>query len=254
METWKLALFFVLCLLISLVLNLPVKQVLPYAKLPPTVQLAGIDGTVFGGRVGQVDINQFILDDVDYDFEWTCLFLLEACYDLEYPQGELELAYALTSGDAEITDARLEYPAAVLAAQVRNLPLKPDGQIELTLEQLYIVAGKPAGAIGSLVWRNLGVNQDEVQFNIGDYQLDFSGNRQAYDFKINDLDADLDVQGDGKLSANGQYEIDVKIESAGEINARVKSMLDVFAAKDGYNKYRISQTGRLPPNLVRQLF
>ena len=100
----------------------------------------------------------------------------------------------------------------------------------------------------------VGVNQDEVQFNIGDYQLDFSGNRQAYDFKIKDLDADLDVQGDGKLSANGQYEIDVKIESAGEINARVKSMLDVFAAKDGYNKYRISQTGRLPPNMVRQLF
>jgi hypothetical protein len=31
-------------------------------------------------------------------------------------------------------------------------------------------------------------------------------------------------------------------------------VLDLFAAKADYNKYRIEQKGRLPPNLTRQLF
>jgi hypothetical protein len=84
---WKYLLFFLLCLAVALVINLPIGQVLPHLKIPPTVGLAGASGTVIGGRVRQITVNQFPLRDVRYRLQPSCIALLKACYQIEYEQG-----------------------------------------------------------------------------------------------------------------------------------------------------------------------
>ena len=62
---WKFALFFVLCLAIALLVNLPVQQVISRTQLPPSVRLAGVDGTLMRGQAREVVVENFPLYDVD---------------------------------------------------------------------------------------------------------------------------------------------------------------------------------------------
>jgi hypothetical protein len=112
----------------------------------------------------------------------------------------------------------------------------------------------PTAINGKLIWRDLGIDDDGIKVSIGDYQVEFTGDPQKYDFKISDLDADLDVTGKGEARAGGQFSVDVKIGSAGDIDSNVKSVLNLVATQKGYNQYRVKQKGNLPPNITRQLF
>jgi len=253
-KIWKYLLFFLLCLVIALVVNLPIRQVLPHIKLPSTVKFAGVNGTVFRGEALEVRVNQFPLRDVSYRFKPSCILLLKVCYQVDYEQGVTEVAYDLLNGDTEVSEARVEYPAAELASYIPNMLVQPEGRLELIVDEMAIIAGKPAAMTGKLIWRDLGVQSDGATLNIGDYQVDFSGNQQKYDFRLSDLDANLDVDGKGDIKAGGQYKVDIRISSESAIDPKIRGALDLFAAKIGYNNYRLEQTGQLPPNITRQLF
>ena len=253
-KIWKLVLFFVLCLMFALLFNLPIQQVLPHLKLPPNVQLVGIQGTAFRGTAQEIVIDQFPLQAVSYRFLPSCILLLKACYQVSYEQGTLDAAYDVLSGDAEISDARIDYPVAELMKYVPNVPVNPIGRVELMIDELSMVQGKPAALDGKLIGRDLGVDNDGSKISIGDFQVDFTGNQKKYEFKLSDLDARLDVAGKGEIGADGQYSFDIKLNAEDGLDPKVKNVLDLFAAKDGYNKYRIEQKGRLPPNLTRRLF
>ena len=254
LKLWRFTLFFLLCLVIAMLFNLPIQQVLPYVKLPNTVRAIGIDGTVIKGTAQEVSINNFQLRDIRYRYLPSCIPLLKVCYKINYDRGNVEVAYDVLNGDTEVTGAQLEYQAIELAKYISNALVKPAGRLELLIDNLSMVEGVPAVVNGKLIWRDLGVDDDGIKISIGDYQVDFTGDPKQYDFKINDLDADLDVSGKGKVKAGGQYSVDVKIGSDIEIDSNVKSVLNLIAVNAGYNQYRIEQQGKLPPNITRQLF
>jgi len=247
-------LFFVLCLMFALLFNLPAQQVLPHVKLPNTVRLVGVDGTVFRGTAQEIRINGLPLSALNYRFLPSCIPLLKVCYKITYAQGAFQLAYDALNSDTEVSQARIEYPIAELARHVPNLLVKPLGNVELLIDDLSMVQGKPTALNGKLIWRDLGLDNDGSTISIGDYQIDFSGDQQKYDFKLSDLDANLDVAGEGEIKADGQYDVDIKITAESSIDPQVKKVLDLVAANAGYNQYRFEQKGRLPPNLTRQLF
>ncbi|UCH40814.1 MAG: type II secretion system protein N [Gammaproteobacteria bacterium] len=251
---WKFTLFFLLCLVITLLLNLPIRHVLPYVKLPNTLQLVGIDGTVIRGKAREVNVNRFPLRDIDYRYMPSCIPLLKVCYRISYAQGTVQAAYDLLNGDTEVSEVKIEYPASEIAQYLKAVPVRPDGRLELLIDELGIIDGKPTALNGKLIWRDVGIDDEGIKLNIGDYQIDFTGNGQKYDFKLKDLDASLDVDGKGEIKAGGQYSLEVKIESEASMEPQVKSVLELVAKKTSYNKYRVEQNGRLPPNLTRQLF
>jgi len=250
----KFVLFFVLCLMIALPFNLPIQQVLPHLKLPPNIKLVGIQGTVFRGKAQEVVIDQFPLQAVSYRFQPSCILQLKACYQISYEQGAFDAAYDVLSGDTEISGARIEYPVAELMKYVPNVPVNPVGRVELMIDELSMVQGKPAALNGKLIGRDLGVDNDGSKISIGDFQVDFTGNQKKYEFKLSDLDATLDVAGTGEIRADGLYNFDIKLNAEDGLDPKIKNVLDLFADKAGYNKYRIEQRGRLQPNLTRQLF
>jgi len=252
---WKFILFFVLCLLVALLLNLPVQQVLARAKLPASVQLGGVDGSLLQGRAETVTVNQFALHGVRYRFKPACLPLLKVCYLIDYDQGQLQVGYDLLNGDTELDRSHVEYPVAELLKRFpASLPVKPSGSLQLEIDELSLQQDVLAAVSGRLVWRNLGVRQDDVQIDIGDYQVDFSGNPGQYDFTFSDLDAALDVSGDGRISADGQYTVDVRVAAESAVDPKVRTLLELIGKRSGVNKYRIEQQGRLPPKITRQLF
>ena len=253
-KIWQFILFFLLCFIFALLFNLPIQQVLPHLQLPGNIKLVGVQGTVFRGTVQEINIDQFPLRSISYRNLPSCILLLKACYQISYDQGTVQLAYDVINGNTEISHTRVEYPVAELVRHVPNLLVKPIGNVELVIDDLSMVQGKPTTLNGQLIWRDLGIDNGGSKISVGDYQVDFTGDQQKIDFKLSDLDASLDVAGKGEVTADGQYSVDIKIEAKTGVDPKIKNVLDLVASNTGYNKYRVEQTGRLPPNLTRQLF
>jgi hypothetical protein len=251
-KTWKFTLFFLLCLVVALLLTLPVMHLMPWVKLPATVQTSTINGTVLKGKVALVTFNQFPFRGVSYRFLPSCIPTLKICYDLKYDQGSFQVAYDLLSGSTVMTDANLDYPASQIKLMNPTLLANPTGKLQIEVSKFALIDGKPGDVIGKLTWRDLGI--EEIESNLGDYKIDFSGSAAGYNFKLSDLDAALDVEGGGKVEASGVYDIDISIESDIRIDQNIKTILDLAAASTGHNKYRIAQKGVLPVHIVRQLF
>ncbi len=251
---WKYMLFFLLCLVVALLFNLPISQVLPHVELPRSLQVSGVDGNVLEGTAVEVRINDFPIRRIEYRYLPSCIPMLKICYRIDYDRGRVQLAYDLLNGDTEVRKTRIQYPVAELLKYVPNALVRPVGRLQLEIDDLTMLQDKLVTAEGRLIWRDMGINDDGIKIDIGDYQVDFSGNPQQYDFTVRDLDAALDVSGSGNIKAAGLYAVDVKIGSEGGIDPQVKSVLNLVAARISVNKYRIEQKGRLPANITRQLF
>ena len=251
---WKFTLFFLLCLVVALLFNLPISQVLPHVELPRSLQVSGVDGNVLEGTAVEVRINDFPIRRIEYRYLPSCIPMLKICYRIDYDRGQVQVAYDLLNGDSEINKTRIQYPVAELLKYVPNALVRPVGRLQLEIDDLTMLQDKLVTAEGRLIWRDMGINDDGIKIDVGDYQVDFSGNPQQYDFTVRDLDAALDVSGSGNIKAAGLYEVDVKIGSQDGIDPQVKSVLNLVAARISVNKYRIEQKGRLPANITRQLF
>lgn len=254
-KAWKFILFFLLCLGVALVINLPVQQVLAQAKIPPKVRMSGVGGTLFKGRIEVLTLNRFALQAVQYRFMPSCLVSMKVCYRVDYDQGKIMLAYDLLNGDSELDGSQIEYPAAEVFARMQlALPVKPGGSLQLELDELSMRRNKVTRASGRLLWRNLGVDQGDTRINIGDYQLDFDADTEEYKFDFSDLDADLDLSGDGSITADGSYQVDVRVAAESSLDSEVRSVLELIGKRSSVNRYRIAQQGRLSAKIVRQLF
>jgi general secretion pathway protein N len=255
LKLWKFSLFFLLCLVVALLINLPIQQVLPYVNLPPTVQLDGIDGNLLKGKAEEVKINEFPIRGIQYRYMPSCIPLLKVCYQIDYDQGQVQVAYDVLNGDTEISRTSVEYPVARLLALLPTPALViPTGRLQLEIDDLSMQQNTLVAVNGHLIWRDLGLDDDGIKIDIGDYQVDFSGDASAYNFTFSDLNAALDVSGDGSVSSAGSYQVDVKISAESGIDPQVKSILNLIAVRSSVNKYRIEQKGRLPASITRQLF
>lgn len=251
---WKLTLFFVLCLALSLLANMPAVLVLPQLHLDPALRLSGVNGSILRGRVERADYEALTLERVDYRLQPECLLTLDLCYRFDASEGGLRYAWNMLSGDAVLSDARLALAADRLAANLAPLPVALTGQIEVELTELKLVDGRPAGLTGNLLWRGLGADDGGSPLRLGDYRAEVSGDEQGYRAEITTLAADLMIEGEASLRADGEYEVDLEIESEAVIDPRAKTLLELFARGSGYNQYRVSRQGRLPPTQLRQLF
>jgi len=255
-KPWKFILFFLLCLALSLLFNLPIQQVLPHLKMSDSVRLAGVDGTLLKGRVESITVDDFPVRGVRYRFLPSCIALLKVCYRVDYREGRIELAYDLLNGDTEINRSQLDYPVAQLLMRLPTAtPFRPGGRLQLEIDELSMLDNKLVAVNGRLIWRHLGVDQDEIQVDIGDYRVGFAGTPESYEFEFDDLDAALDVTGGGVVTADGNYQLDVRVASQSAIDPQVRSLLELIGKRGaGGNTYRIERQGQLRPNVTRQLF
>lgn len=251
----KFALLVLLCVTVALLFNLPVQRVLPYVQLPPSMRLAGVDGTVLKGKASELRISDFPLRGIRYRYMPSCIPLLKICYQVVYNRGEIRVAFDLLNGDSEVSHSEIQYPVAdLLRLLPEEAPVNPSGHLQLRIDDLSMQADKLVAVSGRLVWNDMGLNDDGIRIDIGDYQVDFQGDPQKYEFTFSDLNAALDVSGDGKIGADGLYQVDVRIEGETGIEPHVKAVLNQVATRTGVNKYRIKLKGRLSNEAMHQLF
>jgi hypothetical protein len=246
-----LGFFFIVCLAIALVFNMPLVHVLAEVKLPANVRISNFNGTLIKGRIDVLEVNNLQATGVHYRHDPRCIFSLEWCYNLVFDQGEVSASANALDQTVTLTDSKLAYPVSEVVTMFPALLVKPTGDVELIIDQLTINQNQVLLESGALIWRNAGVEGESV--DLGEYRLDAVLSNEAYDFTVTDNDALLKIDGKGQLKSNGQYNLDVSIESEPGLQNSIKTALEFVAKKRGLNQYSVSQSGRISQRMIAQL-
>ena len=243
--------FFLLCLCLGLILNMPVTHLLAQVKLPASVRLSGVDGTILHGQIHRLSIDRIQIDSIDYQARTSCLLSLQVCYWLDFDQGHGHVGASLLDQSLGLEDFQIEYPLANLSAYADKLLVQPSGNLLVDIGSMSVKHNKLQDISAKALWREAGVAGESI--NLGDYELTLNSEKQAYQFTLRDKKAELSVDGKGELKSNGQYTANISIESQPGLNNQIKTALEFIAKKQGLNRYNIRQTGKLPNHLMSQI-
>lgn len=246
-----LSVFFLLCLMVSLALNIPLVHVLSRVELPENLSISGLDGSVLNGNLEQVLVDRIEINNFEYQFNAGCLLSLSVCYQFQFEQGEGALQVNLFDQSLTLNNLDITYPLEELSVYADKLLVQPTGLVNLTIESMILKDQQINQINATAVWQAAGVSGEPI--NLGDYELKLESGNQAYQFQLKDKEALLTVDGKGQLKANGQYSANISIRSEPGLNRSIKSALEFIAKKQGLNQYDIRRTGKLPVQVMSRL-
>ena len=246
-----LGVFFVLCLCITLIVNMPVVHLLAQIKLPNNILLSGVKGTLFSGNVDSLLVNQILVDDLAYDFKADCLLNLKICYDIEADLGKGQIQADPFDESIDLNDFEINYPLENLAAFADQLLVRPSGNLQILIDTLNLKQQKVGQVNARILWQQAGIVGEAIE--LGDYELTVAQATQGYQFELKDLKALLTVDGKGQLKADGKYSMNINIQSQPGLNQSIKSALEFVAKKKGLNRYDVRRTGKLPAQVLNHL-
>ena len=251
MSIWKPALFFVFCLLIGLIINLPVGYLMAYAKIPDQVKISQLSGTLFEGQIETLIVNRVVIDDLEYEFNISCLMILELCYQINFADGKGQIRYVPVTGSVELAQLELEIPMSNLTGMSDQLLIKPSGSLYLSSDKVKYSKGQLADIDAVLVWKNAGIAGEDI--DLGDYQLSISKQNQQYLIVLSDLEAVLKVDGNGELKSNGGYSMNINIDTKSGLDPNIKKVLELVATKKGLRQYNFRRSGTIDKMLLSYL-
>lgn len=244
-------LIFLLCLCVSLVFNMPLVHLRPHIKLPNSIGLGNIEGTLLGGHIDVLQANGLQASNLNYKNKLSCLLKLKLCYQIDFDQGRGLVSANALDQSLGFSDARISYPVEELTVLFPQLLVKPSGDLQIDIEHLSFKQQKVSINKGFALWSRAGVVGES--FDLGSYQLSVSSAKQSYQFELTDNKAELEVDGKGQLKSNGQYLINVNIKSKPGVDQQIKGALDLIGKKRGLNQYTMQHTGQLAKQVLSQL-
>ncbi len=245
-------LIFLLALIISLLLNMPLGHILARVKIPDQIRLANFQATLLEGQIDILEVNRLQATNLKYKIEWRCLLELRLCYHIDFDQGQGLVGASAFKRNLTISNTSISYPIEDLVVLFPQLFVKPSGNLKISIDKLILKQQKLVLKSGEVTWAHAGVVGDSV--DLGEYRLTANLANQSYQFNLSDNDALLKVDGNGRINLNGQYSANINIESQPGLQQSVKSALEFVARKKGLNQYVVQRTGKLPEKILSQLF
>lgn len=268
---WVVSLF-LLALLSSLVVNIPLRQVLHYVEIPAEIKMQGLHGTVTDGLVkvvtyqalsskavpkkaisNQAFPNQVLrLTDVGFQFQPLCLLKAAVCYKLHSVSNELsvQIEANLISQSFSISQGEVLLGSDVFN-DIPQLLAQPRGQLAVSIDILTLVNFKVTDLVARVNWIGAGI-QGEDQL-LGNYNALIKTETDKLSIILGDDNSLLSVDGDIGVKWNGQYEVDLKFESRPTLNRSVISVLELATKRSGLNRFTMKKAGNLSPSSVNFL-
>lgn len=216
---------------------------------PAGVHAAGVQGSLWRGRAERVQVPDAPpATGVSWDVSpWQLLLgRLAGRVEFDVGGGSGHARFRLSRGGGlELADAELRTTAAGIA---RHLPvplLLVEGDITAVMEQGALRAGRPVGIDARLRWDRAAVRQP-LDVLLGAVTLAIAPQTDGgHRLTLDGRDGVLAIDGRGDVTADGRYNLEIRIEPTAEAGPRVTDVLAGMATREG-DVYVIRESGQLP--------
>lgn len=220
-------------------------------RLPASVRIGGVEGTLWSGQARSVVVSGWQLHDTRWDLNPLALLLgrLSARVSTQVAGGKATgNASVSLFGNVAVSDLDATGSLAPIAAQLK-LPVT-GGQYQIGLTQLDVTDGWPTSLIGS-------VKVTDVPLNIigtaggptGSYAVVFDADTVAEDGRLTGLLSDdggpIEVGGNVVLTPPANYELQAKVKPRPNAPADMTRALTLFAPAGQDGRHELSMAGSL---------
>jgi len=220
-------------------------------RLPDTVRVGGVEGTLWRGRVRSVVINGWQLHDTRWDLNPAALLLgrLSARVETQVAGGNVTgNASVSVFGVIAVSDLDAAGPVAPIAARL-NLPVT-GGRYQLRLAQLGLANAWPTTLIGSAQVADVPLNIiGSASGPTGSYAVVFDADTVAEDGRLTGVVSDdggpIEVGGNVILMPPANYELQAKIKTRPNAPADITQALTLIAPMGQDGRRELSIAGSL---------
>ncbi|WP_373187211.1 type II secretion system protein N [Halopseudomonas sp.] len=241
---WKRMIALALLLyLISLIWNLPASFVWERVKdqLPAQVELHGLTGTIWSGRVNRIDVDG--IDQGALRWSWRPVGLLTAAIELDLGwtprKGDVRATLQVGTDTLTLENVRGRLDAAAMAS-VNKAPFLLEGTWLLDVPVLELEDMEHvAQAEGRLVWE-AAAGGLPTALSLGDLVADLQENDGWLQFSLSDQGGPLGLQGDARWRPGQAMELDTRLQARATAEAGLAGGLALLGnpAADGWISWR----------------
>jgi len=227
--------FFFVIILITLIYKLPANFV--YQQLPQSnvIQLNGIVGSIWSGRVDTINTQQVTFNNLNWQLSaWS---LLVGDIDVQWAlvddavnlQGNIKL-----SGDnIQIHNLEGQIDLLELGGKITEQPVVLGGQVIVDVGYVEIEDKQLIDVSGLVEWKSAMIVSPE-NVELGEFKAVLSNDSDQLLAMLSDTDGAVELQGDFNLSPTGTYSYAINI---GIRDTSVPGLLDGFnqLGKQDYN-------------------
>lgn len=212
------------------------------------IKLGRLSGTLWNGHANSLNIQQHRLDDINWSFKPSHLFLGRIALDLEarYQQQPVSTIAAVSLDQAlYLDDTQANIPASLLADQLA-LPMgELDGQVQVALEKVRLAQQQVPLVNGQINWQQASITVADTA-RLGNVSITLDGyDAGVLNAVLQNQGGDLRLNGEGKVAENGDYDLQLDLVAGNSASNNVKNSLRMFAKPQPGGGYRVDNQGNI---------
>ena len=158
----------------------PASVALEQVKLPKTIKLGQVDGTIWSPSISQVNFQGINVHQVNADISPLALLLMSINADVRFgdrlndgPKGQGNIA--LSQSEIKASDLTVNMAANEVAPLLPlPIPVEAFGEFQLNITALTLVDNKCQQAQGTLTWQRAAVRAMEQDIELGNFSASIS--------------------------------------------------------------------------------
>jgi len=251
MKKWFLyTVVFFVSYIVFMIATLPVSTVLPYVKLPKTVQLTEVSGSIWHIKAKQAFIKttnnkSFLINNINARVNVISLLMFDPSINISFggrtlngPQGQLTVHHLLN--EMSIEEAKISLAAAEITEQL-SLPIAVEafGKVSLTLQNYSV--GKPLckSAKGTITWPKAALAAFDQTAELGTLTAKLSCEKGILAVKVNPknnlgLTFTTYIRSAKRISGDGY------LKPTGKFPASLTQVLPFLGKPDRNGRYRLN--------------
>jgi len=247
----KKILILVVLFLFLIVMFAPIKLAENFIPENSSINISGMQGSIWSGTIDNIEIKEWIAKDVDYHISAISLLSGTLGGSGVIRKGDVkgELSFEIADqNNLEISDANIEISAFNFEKYISFPGIELNGKILTQDFFLHLVEKKPVTMSGITSWKNASVNLNGKKWQLGDFNISWTtkSDKELIVGIINkNLKNKLDIEGNINITKLGM------LEYKGSIAASAEKA--IFSAFSLFANGKV-QNGRLPIKFKKKIF
>lgn len=234
-----------------LLVNFPADRAYALVKhrLPPRMQLYGLEGSVWHGHADVAQLGQYRLAPLNWQYRPAGLLAGRVDVKVQFERGADRVSGVVglsPGGDVRLTDVDAKLPADDVAQMLLRLPMvQVQGDVEARLDKLKVKASRITALNGTLTWNDARVLKPQA-YQLGGMEAVFNTADDVIKGTLKDKGGKLSLDGLVTLKPDGSYQVNANVGTRDSSQPGLNRVINRLGRQGPGGKVAVNYSGKMP--------
>lgn len=244
------AVFAAAAYIVFLLVNFPADRAYALARhrLPPQIQLYGLEGSVWHGHADVAQLGRYRLAPFNWQYRPAGLLVGRVDVKVQFERGASQASAVVglsPGGDVRLSDVDAVLPAGELVQMLRLPLVQVDGELDARVDSLKIKASHLTALTGTLTWNNAQVLKPQ-SYQLGGLEAVFNTDNNVIKGTLRDKGGQLQVDGLVTLKPDGTYQVNAKVGTRDRSQPALNRLINSLGRQGPGGRVSVNYSGKMP--------